>query len=530
MTGTPRRGHPISRSYPVLALMLVSGVAIFIGGGPGNGVSTAAETDRHAHSHEPQHPTPSADSATAALAPTAAEDRSTESWWERLWRAIRMRDYNTRVVLLGTTLLGIGAGVVGTFMLLRKRSLVGDVVGHAALPGVALAFLIAEISSPGSGRWLPGLLFGAAVAGLAGGVCVSLVKRYSKIKQDAALAIVLSIFFGLGAALFTTVQKMPSGNAAGLEDFILGQAAAVNARDVSIIGGVSLAVTLTCGLLLKEFTLLSFDSRFAASRGWPVGLLDLALMGLVVAVAVVGMQSVGLVLVVALLITPAAAARFWTDHLPTMTVTAAGLGGLGAYLGTLASTVVPRLAAGATIILVGSALFAVSMVLGARRGVVWRLWWRHRLRRSIGREHLLRAVYEFIESHSDGEPEIAKTPVPLAALPEMRSWSQRRLGTLVDRAIRAGLLQRQNGSLRLTSAGAAEARRLVRNHRLWELYLIHYADVAPSHVDRDADHIEHVLGPEIVAELERLLEAQDPQTAVPPSPHELPAPTTAAVR
>lgn len=448
--------------------------------------------------------------------------------WGDVVRVVSMRDYNTRVVFLGTSLLGLCAGVVGTFMLLRKRSLVGDVVSHASLPGIGIAFLVMEAAQPGSGKFLPGLLTGALAAGLMGVVCTTAICRYSRIKEDAALAIVLSIFFGVGIALFTIIQNIPTGNAAGLNQFIFGMAASMVASDVELIAQAAVVVLVLSGLLFKEFSLMCFDEEYAAAQGWPVGRLDLVLMGLVVGVTVIGLQSVGLLLVVALLIIPSAAARFWTDHLPAMTVLSALIGGLSAFAGVLASALFPRLAAGAVIVLAGSALFTVSMLVGSRRGILHRLRAQWELRRRVGRHDLLRAFYEAVEPQlnpdgRDGKPQrMTDCVVEFDRLLSLRSWSRQPLLRLLGRAEREHTVRLDSsGGYRLTDRGAIEARRVARNHRLWEIYLIQYADVAPSHVDRDADQIEHILEPELIEELTELLSRRHPQMVIPPSPHAL---------
>jgi manganese/zinc/iron transport system permease protein len=316
---------------------------------------------------------------------------------------------------------------------------------------------------------------------------------------------------------------VPTGNSAGLSQFIYGKAASMVADDVRLIAQGALVALVACGLMFKEFGLLCFDEEYAAAQGWPVVWLDLALMGLVVGVTVIGLQSVGLLLVVALLIVPATAARFWTDHLGRMTLLAAGLGGLSAAMGVIVSDLFPRLAAGAVIVLAGSACFMVSLLLGARRGVLRRWLERRRLARRVGRHDLLRAMYEAIEpvaaAHNSAVDELTTTVVPMSDLLALRAWSQARVARLLSSARRDDLVVAEPGGWRLTTEGAADARRVVRNHRLWEAYLIAYADVAPSHVDRDADLIEHVLGQEIVAELEQLLAEQYPAEVVPPSPH-----------
>ncbi|NNJ27694.1 metal ABC transporter permease [Alienimonas chondri] len=279
--------------------------------------------------------------------------------------------YNTRIVLAGATLLGVTGGVVGVFALLRKRALVADVVGHAALPGVAIAFL-ASLLLGGPGRDEPLLMLGAAVAGTLGAATLTLLGRFTQVKEDAAMAIVLGVFFGLGAALFRVVQNAQGGGAAGLNTLLFGKIALLVRTDVLLFAALAAAALAVCVLLRRELALLCFDPEFSASIGRPVLLLDLALSALIVSVAVTGMQSVGLILVVATLVTPAAAARFWTDRLGPMLWLSGTIGGLAAAAGVLISASGEKLAAGPLIVLCGSAAFGVSLLFGPRRGVVAR--------------------------------------------------------------------------------------------------------------------------------------------------------------
>jgi len=279
-------------------------------------------------------------------------------------------------------------------------------------------------------------------------------------------------------------------------------------------------------LLFKELTLLCFDAGFTASLGFPVRGLDLLMLTLVTAVVVIGLQAVGLVLVIAFLIIPAAAARFWTERLWVMAVIAAGIGAVAGWLGSSISALVPRLPAGAVIVLACGAMFLLSLIFGQARGVLVKLLRARRLNRRVARQNLLRAFYEAVE-RARQRRQAGLTPRWTAAavtfdelLPE-RSWSARRLKRLLHRAQRQGLVKAlPDASYRLTERGYHDAARLVRNHRLWEQYLVTHADTAPALVDRDADRIEHVLSPEMISRLERLTEhgAED-EDLVPESPH-----------
>ena len=439
--------------------------------------------------------------------------------------------YNTQVVLLGTLLLGMCSGVVGTLMLLRKKALVGDVASHAALPGIGIAYLSVEAISPGAGKSLPWLMVGASVSAATGVIVTNLIQRTRLIKEDAALGIVLSLFFGAGIVLFTVIQGMKTGSAAGLNDFIFGNAAAMTATDVRLIASASAVVLVICLVFFKEFAVLCFDEEYAAALGWPVKRLDLLLTALVVGVTVIGMQSVGLLLVVALLVIPPTAARFWSDRLGPMVLIAGVIGGVSSSIGVLLSATVKQLAAGPIIVIIGAVAFGISLFFGSVRGTFWQQQRQRTATRRKGQLDLLRAGYEELESRIVSQDNPGRTAsrevrdlTPYAmtrdALIAARGWSPVRLDGLLRSAISEGWMRQDSeGQLRFTQAGNRLAARAVRNHRLWELYLIHFADIAPSRVDREADLIEHVLEPDLVEQLEALLE-QDRPRPVPDSPHE----------
>jgi manganese/zinc/iron transport system permease protein len=447
--------------------------------------------------------------------------------WDQLWRVLSLRDYNTRVVLIGTFLFGVAAGLIGTFMLLRKRSLVADAVSHATLPGIGLAFLILTASGL-PGKTLFGLLIGALVTGVLAVGVILLIRNSTRLKEDAALGIVLSVFFGMGVALLGVIQKMETGHAAGLESFIYGKTASMLARDAIMMGAIAGAMIVACAVMFKEFTLVCFDSDYAGSQGWPVAVLDTLMMSLVVGVTIIGLQAVGLIMVVALLIIPPAAARFWTHHLLSTLLISALIGGLSGLFGSGVSALMPRLPAGAIIVVIAGLFFLASMIFGKNSGLLIRWYYHLSLMRNIAYQHLLRALFESIEpaitngeTSSDGAYGASAPKVSFHELLTRRSWSPRRLHWKLKLAQRKGLIRQvDDNHYRLTEKGFSEARRLVRNHRLWELYLINYADTAPSHVDRNADRMEHVISSDIVQRLEKILAEKDPHL-VPPSPHEI---------
>ena len=421
-------------------------------------------------------------------------------------RVLLLQEYNTRLVVIGTVLLGIACGTVGSLLLLRRRALVGDVISHATLPGVAIAFIVMLLLG-GSGRWSPGLLMGAGCAGLIAAGLVLLIRRTTLLKDDAAMAIVMSTTFGLGIAFLGVIQDLPSGNQAGLDSIIFGKTASMIRSEAIGIGIAAIVILFTCMFLYKEFRLLCFDEHYAGSQGWPVLVLDVTLLTLGTAVTVIGLRAVGLILILAMLVIPAAAARYWTDRLMSMMWTAAGLGAFSAWIGVTISALVPRMPAGAIIVLSASAVFLISILLGTRRGIVMQLWHVVQLKRRVGKQHILRAIWECSEGQRS---------VQTAELLQRRSWSSRSVDRLLRASRRRHEVTIDSSGVMLTDSGALEARQIVRNHRLGELFLIRHADIAPNHVDRDADAIEHVLGNEMVAELETAL-LQD--ESIPTSPH-----------
>lgn len=442
--------------------------------------------------------------------------------WSDILEVLLLQNYNTRLVVLSTTLLGIAAGLIGSFLLLRKRSLMGDALSHATLPGVAIAFAV-MVALGGSGKSLPGLLLGATLSGVAGLFTMLLIRNTTRLRDDVAMGFVLSVFFGIGVASLQMVQSIPGASAAGLESFIYGMTASMIQSDFILIAIVAGACSLVSLLFLKEFLLLCFDDAFAASQGWPSFYLDVLLLALVTAVTVIGLQAVGLILIIAFLITPATAARFWTERLLPMMLLSAAIGGVSGWMGASISALAPDLPAGAVIVLVAAALFLISMLFAPPRGVIPRLVRQARLRKKVDRQHFLRAAYEILEDEQSKAP-IGNFPFTMAALQAKRTWSTRELRSILKTAEREDHLATADpGSIRLSESGFGEAARVTRNHRLWETYLIHYADIAPSHVDRDADLVEHILGPELVEELEEFLDHGPVTTPVPPSPHPITA-------
>lgn len=304
--------------------------------------------------------------------------------WSEL--AMLLASPNARWVLAGSLLLGASAGLLGAFALLRRRSLMGDVLAHAALPGVAASFWITGAKS------VVPLLVGSVVSGFLGAAAVDGITRHSRIKEETAQALVLSVFYGIGVVFLTALARTGAGGQSGLNRFLIGQAASLVRADVLIIGGAALLVTLVVVLFFKELKLLTFDPAFGAGLGLPMRAIDGLLMTLVVVAVSIGLQAVGVVLVAALLITPAAAARYWTERLERMAVLACVFGGLAGVAGAMISLTRPQLATGPLVVLVATGLLALSLAFGTQRGLVVQRIRQARRRRERARWRHVRSV------------------------------------------------------------------------------------------------------------------------------------------
>ncbi|WPZ36347.1 metal ABC transporter permease [Thalassobaculum sp. OXR-137] len=277
--------------------------------------------------------------------------------------------YNSALVAVGAGLLGIAGGGAGAFVFLRKRALVSDAVTHATLPGVAIAFIVMVLLG-GDGRWLPGLILGSAASAAIGLMAVEWITARTRLGEDAAIGAVLSVFFGLGIVLLTVIQTMEGGKQAGLDSFLLGSTAGMLIGEAVLIAAAGAVAVGLVVLLRRPMTMVAFDPDYAATLGIDVRRTDLAMMGLALIVTVIGLKVVGLILVVAMLIIPPVAARFWTDRVDRLILISAAIGGVSGYLGAALSAAAADMPTGPIIVLVAFALFAVSLAFSPRRGVL----------------------------------------------------------------------------------------------------------------------------------------------------------------
>lgn len=385
--------------------------------------------------------------------------------------------YNATLVTIGAALLGVAAGATGTFLYVGKRALVSDAISHATLPGVGLAFIFMVLLG-GDGRFLPGLLLGSAVSAAIGLLCVSWLSTRTRLAEDAAIGAVLSVFFGLGIVLLTVIQTMSSGRQAGLETFLLGSTAGMLWNDAVIIAtGGALVLTLVV-LLRRPMTLVAFDAEFAASTGVDVRRTDLAMMGLALAITVVGLKIVGLILIVALLIIPAVAARFWSDRMGHVVGIAGAIGGASGWIGAALSATAPDLPTGPIIVLVAFGFFALSLLFAPGRGVLAAVL-RHR--RFQARVHVRQGL--------------------LALAQEQPIYE----GLTLRLMRRAGLIRADGVA---TEAGRAKAARALLDERRWQLLRADPRHEAAAARYDGLTPLETLLTADQIAELDRALKPE----------------------
>ncbi|MFJ9462307.1 metal ABC transporter permease [Viridibacillus arvi] len=285
-------------------------------------------------------------------------------------------------VLAGASLLGVASGLIGSFTFLQKQSLVGDAAAHAALPGIAISFLIFQQKD------LPLLMLGAIITATISVYLIQGIINRSKLKSDAAIGIVLSVFFGAGIVLLTIVNQSSSGNQSGLNDFIFGKAATMAKSDLVWLSGSALIIILTCLTFYKEWKLVIFDTTFAKGIGLPVNLLRFILTAITVLTIVTGIQAVGVILMSAMLIIPAATARICSDKLITMIIMSALFGAFSGACGTLISSLKTGLSTGPIIVITASSLFIISYIFAPKRGLLVKIQQRRKIAKRVLKEEV----------------------------------------------------------------------------------------------------------------------------------------------
>ncbi|MDD3610284.1 MAG: iron chelate uptake ABC transporter family permease subunit [Halothiobacillaceae bacterium] len=415
------------------------------------------------------------------------------SAWDALFAFWRLDDPNVLWVTLGMALLGASSGLIGTFAVLEKRALLGDVLAHAALPGVTMAFFLFHTREPLV------ILLGAAAAGLLAWGLIDLLTRRARLRQDSALAIVLSLFFALGILQLTWLQRQPLANQAGLDKFLFGQAASLTDADLYLLGTVALGLILLTALLFDRLRLILFDRQHALALGVPVRRYELLLAAMLVCAVVIGLQLAGVVLMAALLLTPAATARLLSDRLRPMLFIAMTLGVLAGVTGANVSYLAPRMPTGPWMVVALSLFFIAALLLAPQRGLLPRALRQRSLRRRVEEENILRTLFKLHEETS------VDTLWSQDDIRHHRPLGAARLNRILQRLHREGMLDGTPERMRLSAAGLKRATTLTRGHRLWETYLENRLGLSPERAHFAAEAAEHVLDEATCATIEREL-------------------------
>ena len=413
-------------------------------------------------------------------------------------------------VVLGITLLGIGSAYVGTFSFLDKKALLGDAISHAVLPGICLGFILAGEKNPVY------IVTGAFLSGALATFLSSWLKKNTKLSEDTIIATILSVFFGFGIVLLTGLQKSGNPEIAGLNSFIFGNAIGISETDLMIYGGLSLTIIVVLTLLLKEFRLMVFDPNYGKAIGFPMEAIRFLFNVLMILAVVIGIQAIGVVLMAALLITPGAAARFWTDRLNPLLILAACFSIFSGILGTYISFVLPQMPTGPWVVVFLPLIALLSFMFSPKSGIVFRYFSRRNYLRKTHRDHLMKALYKAKEENKNG--------LTIEEIYELYPYQKVQIDQSIKDLLQEGFISKNQSLVILSTQGISDAMRIVRLHRLWELYLNEYMNIAPDHVHESAEQMEHLLTPELEAMLEKRLNfpTLDPhQETIPRENHDL---------
>jgi manganese/zinc/iron transport system permease protein len=400
------------------------------------------------------------------------------------------QDPNVRLVVLGMLFISLSSSLVGSFAFLQKKSLVGDAVAHSLLPGIAIAFMISGSKNP----WV--LILGALISGWVSILIMDFLTKRSKIKTDTSIALVLSVMFGLGILLLTHIQHSDFGNQSGLDKFLFGKAASLTLIDIQAFGLVTAVIVVLVGVFYREFKLLSFNYEFAQAIGMPVKALSFLMNTLLVLAITTGIQAVGVVLMAALLIAPAAAAKIWTYSLSKMILIAMGFALFSSLLGSFVSYTYINMPTGPWIVVILTFFTVMSLLFAPKRGVFSRMKMQRLNSLKINSENILKTLYHLEEGketlfewHKVDQILEKRAFNKVTLKNTLRLLSQKRWIVLGDQKVK------------LARAGEIEARRVVRLHRLWEMYLTKRLNFKSDHIHSNAETIEHIITPEIELEL-----------------------------
>lgn len=412
-----------------------------------------------------------------------------------------------RAPTIGCMLMGLAAGIVGVVVFLRKESLLGEALSHAAFPGAILGALIGNFLGAGEDISALTTLSGAAVTAFLSIYFIQWLETRLRIPSDAALCFTLAATFGVGVTLASHMQFTYPALYRNILSLLYGQAATMTDFHIIVYGILATAMIIAAFLFRKEILITSFDRTYSSSLNLPVKRIEGIFFGLAALAVIIGIRSVGVVLMSAMLIAPPAAARQFSNRLSTLFILSGGFGILAGYLGNVFSVIATQefsaaypsarlsLPTGPVIVTIGAIACLAALMLAPERGLVSRAWRIARFRYKCLRENILKCIWRNTQNHS----------ASLSLLQEHLNTSKPILHLALRNLQKEGWVIRQNGQWKLTSDGTNKAAKIIRLHRLWEVYLADYLGIGAERVHRSAEEMEHIITPELEAELTKLL-------------------------
>jgi len=387
--------------------------------------------------------------------------------------------------LIASVTIGISCGLIGTYIMLRRMSLIGDALAHAVLPGVVVSFMVA-------GKSEVALFIGAVVSGILTVLLIGFVNRNSKIKEDTSIGIIFTGAFALGILLVSQLKQVHID----LSSYLFGDVLGVSTGDITLSMIIMVVIIFCIVLFYKQLLLTSFDPTMAMTIGISTTLVHYMLMTLLSMSIVAGLQSVGVILIIAMLITPPATAYLLSNNLKKILLLSAMFGTISAITGLYLSYHF-NFASGASIVLVAVALFMLAFLFSPKEGVVTKLIRRRSASKMVLIEDVIKLSYRF-------KDEPGKTELVDKIANEL-GISNGRVEATIKTLIGKALMLRTNGTYNLTDEGVKYALRLVRTHRLWETYITNKNVVDIEHIHPEAEKVEHVLTEDMVDELDEEL-------------------------
>jgi ABC-type Mn2+/Zn2+ transport system permease subunit/Mn-dependent DtxR family transcriptional regulator len=387
--------------------------------------------------------------------------------------------------LVASITIGISCGLIGTYIMLRRMSLIGDALAHAVLPGVVVSFMIA-------GKSEVGLFVGAVVSGILTVLLIGFVNRNSRIKEDTSIGIIFTGAFALGILLVSQLKQVHID----LSSYLFGDVLGVSTGDITL-SLIIMVIIIACILLFyKQLLITSFDPTMAMTIGISTTVVHYMLMTLLSMSIVAGLQSVGVILIIAMLITPPATAYLLSDNLKKILVLSAIFGMLSSVIGLYLSYHF-NFASGASIVLVAVTLFMLAFLFSHKEGVVTRLI----RRRGSSRLVLLEDVIKLTDRFGTDLKGIHLTD----RISNELGISEGKITSAIKDLVQNGLMVKENGDYTLTHEGKEYATKLIRTHRLWETYVTKEKVMDMGDIHPEAEKVEHVLTDDLVDELDEEL-------------------------